>query len=316
MTASLANPTLQPMRTADTAPKALVLPSIEQSLAYAWAGAVAVVGGLLRPHTLDTPRAGRYQAEFTLTPSLRQRWHSFFRTDATREIPYLFHTATATLLAARLLADLGLNLRHVTPMHQMVQLVRDADPLGQVTQQRLDCRLHRVMQLASGVVSVQLLTTVSDLHGQVLAVQEDHYAVRHVDTALVPTLQRDRQAASQFAQLRRREAQIAASEANIGEWVIGADWGRQFSRLAGTLSLAHGARWLARLIGLPAPTLPAACLRNLLVRQLADVGLRPERLEITFCRPVYLRQRITIAQRDGDFEVTDARGVLLAFGRC
>jgi hypothetical protein len=316
MNASFTAHPLTATRSADPAPRLLALPGIERGAAYAAASGLALLRGWLRPHALHSQRAGRYQADFTLTPSLRNRWHAFFRSDATREIPYLFHTSAATLLAARLLADLGLNLRRVTPLRQVVAHVRDADPLGQVPQQRLDCRLQRVTQLATGMVAVVLQTTISDPHGQLLATQDDHFSVSHLDTALLPELHRCRITASDFALLRCREARITMPDANVGEWLIGADWGRHFARLSGALSPAHGSRLLSLLAGQAAPTLPVACLRNLLVRQLADSGLRSERLDISFCRPVYLNQRITIAQRDSEFEVSDARGVLLAFGRC
>ena len=316
MTASLSARPLAAARPVDASPQRLDLPAIDRGLSYGAVNAWALAQGLLRSHALDSARAGRYGADFQLSKALRLRWHQFFRTDPTREIPYLFHSSAATLLTARLMADLGLNLRHVTPLRQVVQLVRDAEPLGQVPEQRLDCRLQRVTQLATGVVSVQILTTVSDQAGLLLATQEDSFAVRHLDTALLPDLQHDRMAASRHAQLRHRQPQIARHEANLGEWVVGADWGRGYGRLAGALSLSHGSVLMARLSGQRAPTLPTGCLRNLLVRQLADVGVRPERLTIQHCRPVYLDQRISIAQRDDQFEVSDARGVLLAFGSC
>lgn len=317
MNASFTARPLTKQRSAATTPQMLALPGIEESgAAYALASASALLRGWLRPHALHAEHAGHYQADFRLTPALRDRWHAFFRTDATREIPYLFHTSSTTLLAARLLADLGLNLRHVTPLRQVVSHVRDTDPLGQVPLQRLECRLQRVTQLATGIVAVVLHTSISDPQGQLLATQDDHFSVSHLDTALLPELQRDRNTVSDFALLRCREPRIASPDANIGEWLIGADWGRHFARLAGALSPAHGSRLMAYLAGQPAPTLPTACLRNLLVRQLADSGLRAERLDISFCRPVYLNQRITITQRDAEFEVSDMRGVLLAFGRC
>ena len=294
----------------------LQLPGIEQRLRYTAQATAALLSGWLRPHGLISSTEGHYCADFRLTPALRRQWHGFFRTDATREIPYLFHTSAAHLLASRLLADLGLNLRHVRPLQQVVQHQRHADPLGQVPHQRLSCRLLRIVPLASEAVAVQLRTRISSHDGQLLATQEDTLAVRHVDTAGAPGLQHDRSIAACYAQLRDRRARLDHGEANVGEWVVGADWGRQFAKVSGLLSPAHGARLSAWMLGLRAPTLPSACLRDLLVRQLADIGLRAERLDISFCRPVYLNQRLTIAQRDAEFEITDARGVLMAFGTC
>jgi len=204
----------------------------------------------------------------------------------------------------------------VRPLQQVVQHRRHATPLGQAPHQRLSCRLLRVVPLASEAVAVLLHTSISGPRGELLATQEDTLAVRHIDTAGAPGLQHDRSIAAHYAQLRRRQARLDHSDANVGEWVVGADWGRHFARVSGLWSPAHGTALGAWLMGLAAPTLPSACLRELLVRQLADIGLRAERLDISFCRPIYLNQRLTIAQRDAEFEITDARGELMAFGTC
>ena len=294
----------------------LALPGVEQGVAYLLAYGRDTLRSLQRPGADQAERSSAYAASFHLTPSLRGQWHAFFRSDPTRLIPYLYAEATITLLHRRLLADLGMRPGQVQHLRQTTQLVRDAEPMGRVPRQWVESRLQRHYRLADGQVMVVVDTLIANDQGHALASVEDRYAVSGVDTAQLPGLQHDRIALAEHAALRQRRAVLPAHDANMGEWLVGADWGRRYAAVSGAVNPQHLGQWTARLLGASQATLPGTALRNLLVRQLADVGLLSERLVINLCGPVALNQRIRIVQRDDRFEVVCSQGRLLAFGRC
>lgn len=294
----------------------LQLPGIEQRAAYSLAYLRDAVRGRRPGPAAPRQHGGGYATELALTPTLRGRWHAFYRTDPSRAIPYFYAQAAATLLLRRLFADLGLAPGQVRHLRQVTCHVRGAEPAACVPLQRLSCRLQRIDRSAGGTVVVVTDMLLASADGHALALLEDTFACTGIDASQLAALPRERDLVAGHAALRRQAPQLPRMDANLGEWVIGLDWGRRYAALSGQMQPRHLVPLAARLLRGNAAVLQPSALRNLVVRHLADVGLMPERLVIDFCRPVLLGDRVGIVQRDDRYEVVDGRGRLVARGDC
>jgi hypothetical protein len=112
-------------------------------------------------HGLRTDTVGVYGAPVTITPVLRARWQRLFndtgdRSDPDVPVPYLYNQSVGTLLYTRLLADLGINFRHL--LHVQHETMHWASVLDWVNtdRQELHASVRGAWRLGDGKAMIAL----------------------------------------------------------------------------------------------------------------------------------------------------------------
>jgi len=299
----------------------VALPSVEHRAAYGlrwWAGAAAC---LLSRHELHPRRAGRYAATFHLSNSLRHGWDELFdiaraqRPDAV--YPFLHAQAAGTLLYRRILADLGVQSRHLIHLRHVVHHLAGSAALAEATEQTVDCHLLRAVRVGHNDVLLILAARISDPSGATLATVEDSFLVRQLQVPQAAQAEDDDQERRALARLARRVPEIDLWEPDVRSRMLylAADVGRRFGRVSGHANLVHRSRLGALFAGQRRPYVQGMYLRNVIVRELAEWGLPLERLAITFVSKAWLGQTLRLTLQDRRFELCTDTGRLVAFGR-
>ncbi len=287
----------------------LKLPTPGRGLGYRWERWRTRLPALLRPHDLHPQACAHYASRCRLDAALRGRFAALFdlRQGGAPAAAYSFVYAQGAidLLQARVLADLGVNARHLRLLRHRTQVVT-ADPSALATAaQDIDCRLVRVVQVGPTDVVALLQTAIADEGGQLLAQLEDAFIVRGLAVACVVQAGVDDLLRRAVSRMRRHERELVAGDAGVRErrLYVAPAAARGFSALAGgPLRLLRG------------PVAPML-LRHLVARELAEWEVDPGRLQISFLAGVAPGQMLQLLLQGRSLELVDRRGRLVAFGR-
>ncbi|MCA0241990.1 MAG: hypothetical protein LCI02_14135 [Proteobacteria bacterium] len=300
----------------------LKVPSVEQGLAYTCRWWAATVPGLLRRHRLQPRRARRYETSFEPRPELGERFAELFDLPDGANgpdgltYPFLYAQSVISLLQARVLADLGVNRRHVHHLRHRTRLPDGAQPCLDAVQQRLECRLLRAVRVGPDEALVLMETRIADVDDRTLALVEDGFVVHELPRADALQADEDDGLRRAVSRMRRRTAEISNThpEVRMRTLFIAPDAGRRFGDVAGERGIAHVSRLGARLLGRRRPFVQSQYLRNLVARELVEWGLPQSNLLLTFTAQARLGQTLRLLLQDGAFELVDERGRLVAFG--
>lgn len=297
----------------------LALPSAEQALAYACSWWAVMLPAWLQRHQLAPHAAGRYAATFKASPALQERYAELFDLRADRadtHYPVLQSHCVATLLQARVLADLGINRRHLTHLHHQARLPLGAAVFASTTQQRLDCQLQRLVRVSPTDVLAVLQTRVSDDQDRTVALVEDAFIVQGLPQADALRAEDDAVLRRAFSRARRRDAEIDAASALVRrrQLFIAGDAGRRFARVSGDRRHLPLPRLSWPLLRRGRPVVQDLYLRNLVVRELAEWGVDQDSLQITFTARARQGQTLCLVLLGGQFELLGEDGRLVAYG--
>lgn len=297
----------------------LSLPGVDTPWRYLRAYAGAVLGSLLgtRPLRLDARPA--YTAPVLISPRLQRRWRALFDVPAraASAVPMLANQSVGTLIYARIFDDLGLKLRDLLHLRHATVHLAGVSAFTRAREQRLACRVHRVLRLADDRVVVELETRITAPGGELLAVVEDGFLVRGLPAAALAGLRSDRALLRELAGLRRRAPRLSTTEGDalVAEMPVPPGMGLAYGRISGDFNPVHTCRLGAWLFGLKRPFVQGLALRHLVVRHLAELGVGTERLQLTFASPAYIGQTLLLVVQGEALEVHDAEGRLVAFGQ-
>lgn len=297
----------------------LRLPSAARALRYGARWWALAVPGLLRQHRLRPGRAGHYAARFEPDTALRDAFSTLFdlrNGPVGVNYPFMYAQGVNELLQARVLADLGVNLRHVHLLRHRTRLPAGGAQGLAVGGQQLDCQLMRAVRVGPTEVLLLLETRIRDDAGHHLALVEDALLVSALQVADAVQASEDDLLRRAASRLRRRGAELdgGANDVQVRQLYIATDAGRRFGRLSGQISPVHTSRLGARLLGRRHPHVQPMYLRNLVTRELAEWGVGQSELQLSFIRKSCLGQTLRLLRKDSAFELLDERGRLVAFG--
>ncbi len=296
----------------------LQLPSVDAPWRYAWAYGRAAWASLLGPHRLRAGATDHYSAPMQVSLRLAHRWRALFDVPARAapRVPLLSNECVATLMQARLLADLGPNLRHVVHVRHRTVHHAGVEVNTRSRDQRLSCHVQRVLRVGEDRAMVEMRTVVHDAQGQLLSEVDDGFLIDQLPPEQLAGLPSDTVLMRELLGLRRRLPRLSTliGEARLSEMSVPASMGRRYGRIAGNLNPVHCCRLGAWLMGVQRPCLQALALRNLVVRHLAELGVALDRLALTFAAPTLLGQTLMLVVDGDEIEVHDAKGHLVAFG--
>lgn len=244
----------------------------------------ALLPALLRRHRLQPDRAGHYATRLQArTPSA--------------DAPCAAAQGVIGLLQARVLADLGINARHVRLLRHRSRLPGGHAAAASTAVHDVDCRLARAVRIGPTEVAVLLETHIADAGGHLLVQVEDAFVVRDLEVAYAVQADADDLLRRAVSRMRRREREIDACAAGV----------RQHH-----LFVAPGAGHWLRPRRLPAPPMR---LRDLVSRELAACGARQSGLEIVFVGRARPGQTLRLLMQGDAYELVDERGRLVAYGK-
>lgn len=298
----------------------LSVPSAELGWRHRWHRWAATLPSGLRRHSLLPEEARSYRARFTPTQTMRERFARVFDLRQGAEAidyPVLLSVSVLALLQDRVLADLGVDRRHVRDMRHHIRLPAGAAALAKAELQELECQLLRVVRVSPSEAFVLLETRIRDADGLMLAVVEDGFLVSHLHSADTLRATEDDLLRQSIVRTRRRCAEIDSTAPGVRarQLYIADDARRLFRSVAG-----DSGRRLAADNGNPARSgwgaaMSGTYLRHLVARELAEWGMAAQSLMITFTGSVHQRQMVQLRVCQQDFEVVDAAGELVAFGK-
>lgn len=302
----------------------LPLPGVTQALHYRWAYWTSTVRNLRATHGLRTDGVRLYGAPVTITPALRARWQRLFndtgdRSDPDVPVPYLYNQSVGTLLYTRLLADLGINFRHL--LHVQHETKHWASVLDWVNtdRQELHASVRGAWKLGDGKAMIALRIAIHRSRhdgGHLLGTVNDRFIIRNVPEADLERLESGRALLRTLAELRRKDPQLDATQPGsvVGAIRVPSDMGKRFGQVSGDFNPVHTTAWAAKLFGVKRPFLQGLGLRNAMIRQLALHGRPLVRFTMSFASPAYLDQTLRVVMQGDAFELVDESGQVVAFG--
>jgi len=294
------------------------LPSVAHRFRYARAYWTATLRNLTVTHALKAEHVGSYAAPMVVTAALRAQWQRLFndtgdRSDPDVPVPYLYNQSVGTRLYTRLIADLGINFRHLLHVQHETKHWASVVDWVNTDRQELHASLRAASRLGDGKAMISLRIAIHRPRaegGTLLGTVNDRFIIRNVPDADFATLATGRALLRTLAELRRKEPQLdaSASDSVQGTIQLPADMGKRFGRVSGDFNPVHTTRWAARLFGVKRPFLQGLGLRNAMIRQLAVHGRPLKRFTISFASPAFLGQTLRVVMQGDAFELSTNRG--------
>jgi acyl dehydratase len=302
----------------------LEVPSVTDRFRYARAYWTSTLRNLTVTHALKAQRVGTYASPVVISPALRAQWQQLFnatgdRSDPDVPVPYLYNQSVGTLLYTRLIADLGINFRHLLHVQHETKHWASVTDWVNTDRQELHASLRGAARLGDGKAMISLRIAIHRPRadgGALLGTVNDRFIIRNVPDADLQQLASGRALLRTLAELRRKEPQLdaTASDSVAGTLHVPADMGKRFGRVSGDFNPVHTTRWAARLFGVKRPFLQGLGLRNAMIRQLALHARPLKRFTISFASPAFLGQTLRVVMQGDAFELIDESGLVVAFG--
>ena len=255
----------------------LALPSVSEPWRYAWAYGCMALASLVGSHRLRAQTSRVYHAPVSISPRLALRWRAVFDVPAraAATVPLLANQSVGTLLYSQLFANLGINLRHLLHLQHRTVHHASVATCAKAREQRLSCRVQRVLRLGEDRVLVEVQTQVLAADGALLSQVEDGFLVGGLPEVDLAGLPSDHAMLREVLGLRRRIPRLPAAdgEARVSAMDVPRQMGLDYGRISGDMHPAHTSRIGAWFFGLKRPFLQGLALRNLVVRHLAELGV-------------------------------------------
>lgn len=280
-------------------------------------------GAVARPHRFRVPvQPAAYSMRYRLLPVHERQWNELYnREPAASPLPFSYAVRATSALFFEALGTLGVNFRHLLYLrHELTVLPGHATHLACGADYVVTGALHEVVALDRDRVAPvfeSVVTRADD--GTPIVTTRDYFCVKDVpagDLALLsasPLLRGD--ATGAFAGLSQRQPRLGGRPHETALLPYPANAGWRFGIVSGDLNLIHINGLVARLFGHQRPFAQGLFTANHVLNALS--GRRRDAvtaLAITFCRPAFLPQTARLAFDDGEHEVLDADGRLLACG--
>lgn len=275
------------------------------------------IPSVLRRHRLVVPvERPIYRTAVRVNPRLRQQWRELFDVPPGAAAKLTYFTTSGTTLFMRMLADLGINFRHLLHLASEMQFLADEAPTSGIHQE-ISGRVGSVSVVGNSRVCLVVQHELTSPSGRQLQRNRETFLIGGID----PTGMNELRAISTptTVDLRRittrRPRLDVTPEVHRTQLVIPRDAGLRYGCVSGDLNLVHTTRLAARLFGFRGAFLQGLGTAN---HVLSDIARhRPGRLdafEVTFARPLYVGQTVVLARDDSAFEVMDQRQHIVAYG--
>lgn len=302
----LAAPALPPpLAFSDSRPLRLPAPQARWRNRMHWAR--QALPGLVRRQGLRLGRTTSYTASFNPERALIERFEDLFdlrHGPGGIDYPFVYAQGLVELLHGRVLADLGVNLRHVVPLRQRLRLHAEPARLLQGPQ-LLRCRLLDTAALGPGEAMLRLETRIEDDEGRLLATLEDGFTVDGLQSLPAGLPEAASGLVHAIQRLRSRGPAIDASDiaVRLRQLYMAPGVARRYRSVAGAPS-----------VGRAGGVVPASYLRHLVLRELAEWGVAPDDLQLTFVGRALPGQTLCLLLQGRRLELVDESNRLVALG--
>lgn len=302
-------------------------PEITQKAAYMRRYYSAAIRGVLRRHQLIASGTfPRYDDTFSFTAEERARWHALFGVrDGALPIPFTYFTTSGTLALMQIVADVGVNFRHLLHLRSEMQLNPEGRVLAPGEAYRCAYQLRDIVRLRNDRAALVVQSEVQDDAGRLMIAQKDWFIIKNLPAESVAALEKSRTlgqhdtaalaaGAKRGATLAKRHA-AGDGAVRSAQLVVKGDMGVAYGHVSGDMNVVHTSSAAARLFGYRKPFIQGLCTANYVLKALTEAtGHAPGRLAIAFCRPVVTDAVVSLYHSRDEFEVCDAKGSLLACG--
>lgn len=277
------------------------------------------VRALCRTHRLAMPAGDRvYRTDVRVDATLQRRWLETFEVPPGSPTRLTYYSTSGTLLFMKMLADLGINFRHLLHLASDMCFLAPEEPHGgQPIHYRLSARIGEVSVVGDDRVCLVVHHVLTTPAGDVVQRTRETFAIGGVDRGTMASIQSVATPATvDVRKIMARRPQLGGSHGvHRTQIFVERDAGLRYGAVSGDLNVVHTTRVAARLFGFRGAFLQGLGTAN---HVLADIARQKqsgiERFAITFARPLYVGQTVEVARDQHTFEVIDERGRVVAYG--
>ena len=278
------------------------------------------VRSVCRRHRFTVPADQlTYRTEVRVSPTLQQQWLRLFGVPSAARPYFTYFTTSGTSLFMRMLTDLGINLRHVLHLTSEMRFLETVEPHPyRGIHQRMSARITGVSVVGDARVCISVEHELTSTSDRPLQRSRETFVIGGISRTTMDEI-RDIATPAPF-DLRRiitRKPRLGGrSDVHRARFAIGHDAGLRYGIVSGDLNMVHTTRIAAKLFGYRGAFLQGLGTANHVLADVARYG--PNNLQafdVTFTRPLFLDQTVELARDQHDFEVTDERRQMVAYGR-
>jgi hypothetical protein len=277
------------------------------------------IRSVLRRHRLVVPvDRPTYRTEVQVSPRLQQRWLELFDVPPGARANLTYFSTSGTSLFMKMLADLGINFRHLLHLASEMHFLADPAPRpASGIHQQISARLAGVSVAGDDRVCLVVSHELTTPSGRQLQASRDTFVIGGIDPTGMDRLRAI--ATPTTVDLRgittRKPRMDARPDVHRARFAIPRDAGLHYGSVSGDLNLVHTTRIAARLFGFRGAFLQGMGTANHVLSDIArHMPGRLEAFEVTFARPLYVGQTVELARDRDTFEVTDQRRHVVAYG--
>ena len=277
---------------------------------------VTALRHVLKQHRLLVDRRfPSYETTFTLSPEEHGRWFDLFA-NSHSSTPFTYHTTVGTMALMRVVGDVGVNFKNLMHLKSEMDIATD-HPMEPGETYRLASQIEDILALRDDRVALVCASQLYNSAGFRIRTYRDFFVILNLEPEYVEALRAAKRYGhrdvAEFHGLANREAVLNDTGHRITIEVPD-DMGMRYGKVSGDLNLIHTTKLAAKLFGHPRPFVQGLCTANWVLRQLTSVYGPPQSVRITFAKRVFVGQKVELRHTENEFEITDAEGVLLAFG--
>jgi acyl dehydratase len=280
----------------------------------------SAIPSILREHKLTLPSEFPvYQSSFIMKREEQRKWFKLFNVDEAQgaRIPFTYVTTSATLVFMQILSDIGINFKYLRHSRSEMSLVTENLAVKPDHEYRISLQLNDINAVREDAVMIEIRVSIHDEFGELCANHIEHFIIMKLNANHLlqlqnhPTLNRQSAVVEPIASRYQPHLQ----DAPTSTWQIPTNMGVDFGRISGDMNIVHTTSLAARMIGYSKPFIQGFCIVNYMLQYyIATRDQSISQISISFVRPVFVGDVVTVYATDSCFEMLNKQGKVVAHG--
>lgn len=278
------------------------------TFSYNWFYYRSAIKGVLRKHRLEfkNPRFGR-DGNFIYLESTRRRWHRLYDVPDNIHVPFTVYGYSGSIGMMKLLKELGVNFRHLLHLKSEIFIHQEMHAGESYI---IDFEFNSVVRIKADKAAI-IGTVKVKKDGITYMEERDHFVIKNVPEGDLEKLDVDE--SGQFRGITRIPARPMEG-AILREFDIKGHYARDYGSASGDKNIVHTTAFTSKLFGYRKPFIQGLCTANLILSKLSMDGIKLNYFSIVFCKPVYLKSRVSLNYTETEYRLIDRKGRVLCYG--
>lgn len=255
---------------------------------------------------------------FSLTAANKKKWYKLFHAETTEYIPFTYFIRAGAIVLFDFLDQLNLSLKNLYHVKSSM-ILHDGEMIENESYQ-LFYTLDDAFKVKNNKLRIVIKVHTLDQNNKEIVTAKNVFLLKVTEkdiAAFDRALRRPKHDSVEFESISKIPGRINLTDPSCIKipLKIYPKMGTQYGQISGDLNPLHTNNTLAKLVGSPKAFVQGFAIFNYIISALTVTARKKfERINITFSRPVFEDQTVTLALLNNHYEVLNKENKVLVYG--